>query len=287
MRTMHSVRRLAGAALVLCLSTGPALAQQRPLLTEDPETVGAGRILLEAGVDYGRDVRFPASGLQGHLRRAPLIGLSIGLSSIAELQIDGGLRNHLRVTGRDLDAPLADVVTTEGDTTTSVEDIVLATKIRVVPEGLARPSMGVRFATRLPNASNESGLGLDTFDFLATVLVAKTVEQVRLVGNIGLGILGDPVIANRQNDVLTYGVSFARAVSPGAEFVGEINGRANTRRGAPTPGTGSRSQLRVGGRYTAGSWRGDAALVFGVTSPDPDIGIAAGITWVFQAFQVP
>jgi hypothetical protein len=287
MLPMHSVRRLAGAALVLCLSTAPALAQQRPLLTEDPETVGAGRILLEAGVDYGRDVRFPASGLQGHLRRAPLIGLSIGLSSIAELQIDGGLRNHLRITGRDLDAPLADVVTTEGDTTTSVEDIVLATKIRVVPEGISRPSMGVRFATRLPNASNESGLGLDTFDFLATVLVAKTVEQVRLVGNIGLGILGDPVIANRQNDVLTYGVSFARAVSPGAEFVGEINGRANTRRSAPTPGTESRSQLRVGGRYTAGSWRGDAALVFGVTSPDPDIGIAAGLTWVFQAFQVP
>jgi hypothetical protein len=287
MLPMSSVRRLAGAALVICLSAAPALAQQRPLLTEDPETVGAGRILLEAGVDYGRDVRFPASGLQGHLRRTPLIGLSIGLSSIAELQIDGGLHNHLRITGRDLDAPLADVVAAEGDTTTSVEDIVLATKIRVVPEGLARPSMGVRFATRLPNASNESGLGLDTFDFLATVLVAKTVEQVRLVGNLGVGILGDPVIANRQNDVLTYGVSFARAVSPAAEFVGEITGRASTRRGTPTPGTESRSQLRVGGRYTAGSWRGDVGLVFGVTSADPDIGVAAGLTWVFQAFQVP
>jgi hypothetical protein len=280
--------RLTGAVLVCVLGIAlPAVAQQRPLVTEDPEPVGAGRLLIEAGVDYGRDVWFPASGLQGHLRRAPLLGLSIGLSSIAELQIDGGLHNRLFITRRDAGAPLAGVVTAEGDETTSVEDVVLATKIRIVSEGVDRPSMGVRFATRLPNASNESGLGLDTMDFLASFLIAKTVEQVRLVGNVGLGILSDPVIANRQNDVLTYGFSFARAVSPGAEFVGEINGRANTRRGIPTPGTESRSQIRVGGRYTAGSWRGDAALLFGVTSPDPDIGVAAGITWVFQAFELP
>ena len=31
----------------------PAGAQQRPLVTEDPEPIGAGRVLLEGGIDFG------------------------------------------------------------------------------------------------------------------------------------------------------------------------------------------------------------------------------------------
>lgn len=285
--SMVTSRILLMAAAFAVLPLTAASAQQRPLVTEDPEPIGAGRVLLEAGIDYGRDVRFPASGLEGHLRRFPLIGISVGVSSIAEVQIDGGLHNRLTLTGRDPGAPLAGVVTVTGEHTSSVEDIVIGTKVRLLSEGVERPSLGFRFATRLPNASNESGLGLDTLDFLASFLVAKTLEQVRLVGNVGVGILGDPVVANRQNDVLTYGFSFARAVSDAAEFVGEIDGRANTRTGTPSPGTGSRSMLRFGGRYTVGSWRADAALLFGVTTPEPSVGVAAGFTWVFDAFQLP
>ena len=75
------------------------------------------------------------------------------------------------------------------------------------PRPPGRPSFGVRFATKLPNASNESGLGLDTTDFYASILVGKTVGSVRMVGNVGFGILGDPTRGDRQNDVLTYGIS--------------------------------------------------------------------------------
>jgi hypothetical protein len=39
-----------------------AFAQQRPLTTEDPEPIGAGRLLVEAGFDYARAATFPASG---------------------------------------------------------------------------------------------------------------------------------------------------------------------------------------------------------------------------------
>src|ERR671925_1980807 len=99
----------------------PAFAQQRPLVTEDPEVVGAGRILLEGGIDYGRDVFFPASGLTGNLLRAPLIGISFGLSSIAELQIDGGLFNSLSITER-RPAPLSDMLDIDGDRASDVED---------------------------------------------------------------------------------------------------------------------------------------------------------------------
>ncbi len=165
--------RTSALATLIVACAVPALAQQRPLTTEDPETIGAGRVLLEAGFDYGRDVRYPASGLEGHLLRVPVIGVSVGLSSIAELQIDGGLYNRLAITAQ-RPAPLDGMLTVTGSTTHSVEDIVIGTKVRIVPEGTSRPSFGVRFATKLPNASNESGLGLDTTDFLASILVAKT-----------------------------------------------------------------------------------------------------------------
>ena len=280
------MRRTAILVLVILAAAVPALAQQRPLATEDPETIGAGRVLLEGGFDYGRDVRYAASGLEGHLLRVPLLGVSIGLSSIAELQIDGGLYNRLAITG-ERPAPLAGMLTVDGATTRSVEDLVIGTKIRVVSEGVGRPSFGVRFATRLPNASNESGLGLDTTDFLASVLVAKTVRSVRVVGNVGVGILGDPTRGDRQNDVLTYGLSFARALTQAAEVVGEVNGRADTREGDPPPGTESRSVVRVGARYTVGGWRRDVGLTIGITSHDPTIGVGAGFTYVFRGFQVP
>jgi len=45
--------------------------------------------------------------------------------------------------------------------------------------------------------------------------------------------------------------------------------------------------VRLGARYTVGGWRGDAALVVGLTSRDPGIGFAAGFTYVFNAFQIP
>ncbi len=278
--------RIAAFAFVILTGAAPALAQQRPLVTEDPEPVGAGRVLLEAGFDYARDVRYPVSGLEGHLLRLPVLGVSVGLSSIAELQFDGGLYNRLSITDRQ-PAPLDDMLTASGSTTHSVEDIVIGTKIRIVSEATRRPSFGVRFATKLPSASNESGLGLDTTDFLASVLIAKTARSVRVVGNVGLGILSDPTRGDRQNDVVTYGFSLARALTEATEVVGELNGRADTREGEPPPGTESRSVLRFGARYTVGGWRGDVGVTIGLAAPDQTIGVGAGFTYVFSGFKVP
>ena len=276
----------AAAALVLVLVPLAAVAQQRPLVTEDPETIGAGRVLLETGLDYGRGVEYPVSGLEGHLLRVPLLGVSVGVGSIAELQFDGGFYNHLAITERH-PAPLSSMVTATGDSTSSVEDLVVATKVRVLSEREGRPALGVRLATRLPNASNESGIGLDTMDFITSVLVGKTVRSMRTVVNGGFGIFGDPVVGNRQNDVITYGASLARAFTQAAELVGEVNGRWDTREDEPDRPSNTRSAVRLGARYTVGGWRGDAAVIFGLTGRDPDVGFAAGFTYVFTAFQVP
>src|SRR6266516_366730 len=171
--------RFAFVPLMVVALIGPASAQQRPLVTEDPEPIGAGRMLIEGGVDGAHDQRYPTSGLRGNLWRVATIGLSFGLSSIAEFQIDGGLRDRLSITSRDPNAPLASLVTATGDSASSFEDTIVATKIRLLAEMSGRPAIGLRFATKLPNASNESGLGTDTMDFYGSVLAAKTVESVR------------------------------------------------------------------------------------------------------------
>lgn len=278
--------RIAAAVVVWMAIGAPAFAQQRPLVTEDPETIGAGRLLLEGGIDFAHNQQYPVSGLEGNLWRVPTIGLSIGISSIAEIQIDGGVNNRLQITKR-VPAPLSSQLTIMGDSTRDVEDTIVATKIRILSETAKRPAVGIRFATKLPNASNESGLGLDTTDFYASLLAAKTVQSIRIVGNLGVGILGDPTAGSRQNDVVTYGVSFARAMTQQAELVGELNGRASTRTGGPLPGTESRGILKLGGRYTERTVRFDAGVFFGLTTVDPTIGFTAGFTYVFNAFTVP
>jgi hypothetical protein len=273
---------------VLALALLPALAQaqQRPLLTEDPEPIGAGRILLEGGVDFARNKKYPVSGLEGHLWRTPTLGISIGLSSIAELQVDGGVLNTLLIRNR-TPGPLSNLLTVTGTTTRDVEDIVVATKLRLVGEAIGRPAVSLRLATKLPNASNESGLGLDTMEFYGSLLVGKTVQSVRVVANAGFGILPDPVVGNRQNDVVIYGLSLARAVTERAELVGEVNGRASTRQETAFPGTESRGQVAVGARYTRGPVRVDGKVFVGIHSLDSRIGFSGGFTYVFNAFRIP
>jgi hypothetical protein len=264
----------------------PAAAQQRPLVTEDPEPIGAGRVLLETGIDFASDQQYPVSGLEGNLWRVPTIGISVGISSIAEFQIDGGPFNRLAIQHRN-PAPLSHLLTVTGNSTSDVEDIVIGTKIRLMAEAAKHPSFAFRFATKLPNATNEKGLGLDTTDFYASLLAAKTVQSIRVVGNFGFAILGDATVGSRQNEALTYGLSFARALTNRAEVVGEVNGRKSTRKGSAFPGTESRGLLNFGGRYTRASVRLDAGLFFGLTTLDPTMGFTTGLTFVFNAFEVP
>jgi len=263
-----------------------ALAQQRPLDTQDPETIGAGRVLVEGGIAVSHDITYPLSGFKGDLWQTPVLGLNVGLSSFADLQITGGPYNVLSISSR-ARGPLSDVVTSTGDSTSSVEDITIGAKLRLVPETAGMPGIGFRFTTRLPNASRKSGIGQDTTDFGASILVAKTIQSIRVVGNVGWISMSQPLDGTRQNDVLAYGFSLARAVTSKTEIVGEVNGRASVANGAAPIGTESRGRLKFGGRFTPGPIRFDAAIFFGLNSVDPTVGFTAGVTYVFNAFRTP
>jgi hypothetical protein len=269
---------------VLLLHAGPAAAQQRPLDTQDPETIGEGRMLVEGGISAAHDQFYPLSGLKGELWQLPVLGLDVGISSRADLQLTGGPFNYLSITSRQ-PAPLADLVTATGDSSHSVEDITIGAKIRLVAEAPRRPAFGFRFVTRLPNAKHASGMGQSTTDFGASILLGKSVESVRVAGNLGFTIMSEPLNPTKQNDVLTYGLSFSRAFAAKADLVGEVNGWASTRPGAAPVGTESRGRVTLGGRYTQGPVRFDAGVFFGLHAIDPTVGFRAGVTWVFKMFS--
>jgi len=112
------MRRFAPALVVLFVTlvvSPTAFAQQRPLSTEDPEPIGAGRLLIEGGLDLANNAEYPVSGLEGNLLRLPTVGVSVGISSIAEFQIDGGFYDRLVIDTRNPNAPLASAVTATGD----------------------------------------------------------------------------------------------------------------------------------------------------------------------------
>ncbi len=271
---------------LLAAASLPAFAQQRPLQTEDPETIGAGRALVEAGIDYQRDAFLPVSGLRGNHITMPAFGVSLGVSSIAEIQLDWDIYQKLSITEQVAGAPLAHLLETDGVSTDDFGDVRIGAKVRLLSETARRPAIGSWFSTRLPNAGNESGLGKDVQDFSSALTIGKTVQSVRVVANIGLLMIGRPTEAVAQDDLLIYSLSVARAVSQSAELVGEFAGRANFAE-IVTPGAEDRGLLRFGARYTRSGVRLDAGVMLGLTSRDPAIGFTGGLTWVFNAFRVP
>src|SRR5262252_4145140 len=101
-------------ATFLTLPTSRVWAQSRPLQTEDPETIGTGMMLVEAGTDYGHSVTYPASGLTGNLWRVGTFGMNFGVSPVAEIQVKGGIQDYLAITSRK-PAPLSGNLDFTGD----------------------------------------------------------------------------------------------------------------------------------------------------------------------------
>jgi hypothetical protein len=279
MRFRHSILAALAPLGVCALIPAAAAAQQRPLSTADPETVGTNRVLIEGGFELDRAQLYPEYGLKGDTTHGPTFGVTVGLSPNAEVEVDGGLRQQLHVTERKM-GPLSSVLSFTGDSASTFEDFTVATKIRLRSEGATRPAFGVRFGSKLPTAQQQKGMGLGTTDFFAALLIGKTVRSVRTVGNVGLLVLGNPESAQGAVRALGFGLSVARALTDDFEVVGELNGHLKPSGKTVPPGTDSRGVVRLAGRYTHQLLRLDVGILVGITPRDPAFGISAGVTYV-------
>ena len=249
-----------------------ALAQQRPLITEDPRLIATGSFITEAGFGYFRRARFPVSGLGGDQFSALVNGLNFGLGPRAEFQINGVVQNFLRVHENG------------SGWRNDWGDISLSTKIKLVDETPVLPVVSFRPTVVLPNTDDARGIGSNSMQFFGNILAGKSVGPSFLYGNIGLGILTDTVRVRAQQDVLAYGIAAVLPISSRISLLSEWSGLDNPRE-HPTPGGEDRSQVRLGVQVRASGVRWDIGATAGLTRLDPRTGVVFGLTKEFRLWK--
>jgi hypothetical protein len=116
------------------------------------------------------------------------------------------------------------------------------------------------------------------------VLIGKSVGRGFVFGNLGMGILTDTVSPRAQQDVFTYGIAGVLPINSRVSLLSEWNGLKNPRTN-PSPGTESRSQVRLGMQFRTAGIRWDAAATAGLTRLDPRGGVVFGLTKEFQLWK--
>ncbi len=271
------------------LAVSIALAQQRPLITEDVEIVKPGSIRFEFGFDFLQDKDFPHSGLNGDLTRLGIVSLTFGLASNVEVETGGVIRNFLSIN-RQGPSAIDLRLSQETNSTHDAGDFYLATKIKLRNESRRAPALGFRFGVALPNSNQSRGIGLNQTDFFAAALAAKSFGRVRVTGNLGLGILSSPIDFSgkispfTQNDVLLYGLAASYPFNDRLTLVGEVNGRYSARKRAPL-GTESDGAARIGARIRAAGLLWDIAGIKGLHRNSERSGVTFGVSYEANLFQ--
>ena len=265
------------ALLCLVLSFDVA-AQRRSLVTETAATVPEGHALFEFGVEFLQDSVFRLSGLKGDLTRVGVYGLRIGAGKRIEVQMLGSFQELLNIEER-FPAPHSSILNFAGNSTSAWGDLTMGTKLRLLDERPGAPALATRFAVQLPNTSNESGLGNDETNFFSSLIFEKHfLGKLRLITNLGLALLGDPVDAAAQDDLFSYGFGLIYSVNPQVSVISDTYGRL----GPGGIGTEEQSRLRLGAQIQGGGLYWDVGALVGFRDTDPSYGLIIGISKQFR-----
>jgi len=267
--------------LFICCLVFPGIlyGQQRTLKTDDASLLPVGRVRMEIGAEFLQRQRYALSGLEGDLTRG-YAAIGVGVGEYAEFQISGVFQEVLSISKHTEPVVAPDI---SGDSTRSVGNLTLGTKLKLVGEKDRMPAIAFKFAVELPNANQAHGLANDETAFYADLLFGKNIGHARLSGDLGFAILGSPVMAGQQADLLTYRVAVITPVNRRLNFFAEINGRE----GPENRGLGNENQsrLRAGIQLWTGAIRWDIGAMAGFKHYDPKSGIVVGATYEFHAFN--
>jgi hypothetical protein len=284
--------RTASVLIAIVISAFAAAAQQRPLITDDVDTIPEGTFEIGAGVDFFQNVRFPLSGLKGDLTRVGDIRVRTGFAKNVELQIEGTLQNFLAIRSQTTPPPIPLNVT--GNSTNDFDDFTISTKIKLRNESGSLPAIGLKLGFRMPNTDQARGIGTNQINVFGKVLIQKRFGRhargsptANIFGNLGLGIMTAPLERFTQNDVLLYGLAAIFRLNERINIVSEVNGQMNTRSGNVPLGTESVGQFRIGSQIRASGLRFDTAAVFGLTKYSPRTGVVFGVTYQTPAVFKP
>jgi hypothetical protein len=268
-----------------CLFCTAALAQDRPLRTTDVETVPAGDVRAEIGFDFLQDVAFPLSGLRGDETSVGVLNLRMGISRIAEIEVEGAIQNFLDVKSQGASF-VPNLKLTGVNSTHDTGDFALSTKIRFIKPSGKKPGLAFRFGFIMPNSNQARGIGTNTTNVFAMIALEEQLQKLKLMGDLGIEILQAPNALFSQNDVLMYGAGFSYPVHRRVNIVGEVAGLYSARSiNNALIGTQSTGQARFGLQINAGGFTWDLAGIRGINKYDPRSGFTFGVTKEFHLFD--
>jgi len=182
-------------AALLCLSAlhilAPRAGAEWPYLTEEASTLGEGHYSLSAGVSRTWQDSAALPGGNGVLWTFPEVEVTLGLGPHADVSGSYALLWLDPANGE--------------DAAYESGDVRLWTKLRLFPAYLSDASL--RFGVKIPNASEDRGLGTDETDFFLTGLYDLYLGRAVLSLNAGLGLLGSTERNQSQDDVFTWGAA--------------------------------------------------------------------------------
>jgi hypothetical protein len=281
----HRLRVFLLTSLFLCfLTSSSVFGQQRPLRTSEAKILPPGTMQVQVGFDFLQDVDFPLSGLSGDLTSVGVIGVRMGVGKLIEVQLEGTVRHFLDVQRQA--GSFVTPVLTGTNTTHDSGDFSIFTKVRILGETDKRPGLAFRFGYQMPNSNQVRGIGANTSNLFAGLILEKHFGRLNLLGNLGVAILQAPAALFTQNDVITYGAAFVYSAHRRVNIVGEVFGRHSTRSITTNLlGTESAGQGRFGLQIFAGGFQWDVAAIAGLTRRDARTGVTFGVSKDVRLFD--
>ena len=278
----------------LVLLSGSLFAQQRPLITEPASTVPEGMTRFGLGFEYLQDTTFRLSGLKGNLTRAGICDLRFGVGPRAELRMGWTMQDFLGISER-FPAPHTERLAFSGNSTSDYGDLFVGSKVRFMDEKNGWPAMGLNFAAQIPIASNETGIGNDVANIFSALVLERSFGRLRSFINMGLALLGDPLDAAAQDDLVLYGIGMIYPVTSKINLVGDFYGRAGSGRHTGIPvspdiiasrsgiGTEQRKRLRIALQIRVRGLYLDLGAFAGLRDTDPSSGVVFGLSKEFKS----
>jgi len=244
--------------LMLIFSPRCSLAQP-PLWSEDASILPLGESVVRVGGDYayvgGGKKRF----------RLPAIYFKCGLGGISEWVI------HFN---------LGEVIEDGKELGYDVETFIVASKLLLHKGGRGFPETSIGFGVKIPSEDTKKGLGSDTTDFYARLMLGQDVgPRTRIIVNFGLGILEKINELHGQDDIFQYALAVHQRLNQRTTLLAEFSGHTNSTR-KPT-----QNFLLVGlGFATSTHSNWDISAIIGLNPNADDIRLSLGYTTRFKLF---
>ena len=251
-------------AVSIALACGPAAAQSldgQPFRTLSPTPLRSGGSELQVGAEY-RSHAVPQPLLadeEGDHLQAPELRYRIGFGR-AELSVGGAAWQQFSPDGA--------AKNDESET----GDLSFWVTVNALRQHRGRIALGFALGAKLPNAGDEEALGTDEADTFFAVLLGHSSARNEWRVNVGLAILGDPLVHASQEDMLTYGLAGRHGRRHCLAW--EIYGRTLSSDDARDI---EESTVEAGYLYRGRRADVDVSILHGLTRNSGDFGMSAGM----------